>query len=137
MKLNFIYLSHFYSLFSTVCRTGPNRNGGGVLVSINENIPSKELKEYPIQSDMDGTFVEMNFQKCRLLLFGSCHPLSHSHKYFLDYLSFRLNVLTKNKKKFCIKLYKKEIKKYCSDINVKYKSKYKSPTNLRVKYFEK
>ena len=44
-----------------VCRIGPNRNGGGVVVPINENIPSKELKEYPIQSDMDGTFVEINF----------------------------------------------------------------------------
>ena len=44
-----------------VCRIDPNRNGGGVSVPINENIPSKELKEYPIQSDMDGTFVEINF----------------------------------------------------------------------------
>ena len=47
-----------------VCRTDPNRNGGDVLASINQNIPSKELIEYPIQSNMDGTFVEMNFQKC-------------------------------------------------------------------------
>ena len=60
-----------------------------------------------IQNDMDGTFVEMNFQKCRWLLFGSYHPPSQSYKYFLDYLSFRLDVLTKNKKIFFIKLLKK------------------------------
>ena len=83
-----------------VCRIGPNRNGGGVVVPINENIPSKELKEYPIQSDMDSTFVEINFQKCRWLLSGSYHPPSQSHKFILDYLSFRLDILTKNKKSF-------------------------------------
>ena len=84
---------------------------------------------------MDGNFVEMNFQKCRWLLFGSYHRPSQSHKYFLDYLSFRLDVLTKNRKMFCVKLCKKEMKKYCNDINVKYKSNYKSIICLRVKIF--
>ena len=49
---------------------------------------------------MEGIFVEMNFQKCKWLLFGSYHPPSQSQKYFLDYVSFRLDVLTKNKKIF-------------------------------------
>ena len=48
-----------------------------------------------------------------------------------------VDVLTKNKKKFCIKLCKKEMKKYWNDINVEYKSKNKSIIHLRVKYFEK
>ena len=135
MKLNFIHPFHFCSLFQTVCKTDPNRNGGGVLVSINENIPSKESKECPIQNCMDGTFVEMNFQKCRWLLFGSYNRPFQSHKHFLDYLSFRLDVLTKNRKMFCVKLCKKEMKKYCNDINVKYKSNYKSIICLRVKIF--
>ena len=75
------------------CRTDPNRNGGGILVSINENIPSKELKKYPIQSDMDGTLVEMNFQKCRWFLFGSYHCPS---------------LLTKTKKSFASSSVKKK-----------------------------
>ena len=50
--------------------------GGGVIVYIREDIPSKLLDKHIFLYDMDGLFVELNFRKCKRLLFWNIPPPS-------------------------------------------------------------
>ena len=50
--------------------------GGGVIVYIREDIPSKLLDKHIFLYDMDGLFVELNFRKCKWLLFWNIPPPS-------------------------------------------------------------
>ena len=51
-----------------------NRNGGGIIIYVREDIPSKILEKYKLPQDVEGTFVELNFRKIKWLLFGVYHP---------------------------------------------------------------
>ena len=57
--------------FSEPYRLDRNRNGGGVMIYIREDIPSKRLDKHVFPYDMKGLFVELNFRKCKWLLFGT------------------------------------------------------------------
>ena len=50
--------------------------GGGVIAYIREDIPSKLLDKHIFLYDMDGLFVELNFRKCKWLLFWNIPPPS-------------------------------------------------------------
>ena len=52
------------------------RNGGGLLVYIEQDIPYKELKSHSFVEDIEGIFIEINLRKCRWLLFAMYHPPS-------------------------------------------------------------
>ena len=60
-----------------------NSNGGGVLIYVREDIPSKPLTDLKLPHDIEGIFVELNLRKNKWLLFGSYHPPSQSDDYFL------------------------------------------------------
>ena len=62
--------------FSEPYRLDRNRKGGGVIVYIREDIPSKLLDKHIFLYDMDGLFVELNFRKCKWLLFWNIPPPS-------------------------------------------------------------
>ena len=51
-----------------------NKNGGGVLIYIREDIPSKKLFRHELPDDIEGIFVEINFRKTKWLLLGTYHP---------------------------------------------------------------
>ena len=59
-----------------------NRNRGGVLIYIREDIPSKPLAGHKLTHDTEGIFVELILRKKKWLLFGSYHQPSQSDKYF-------------------------------------------------------
>ena len=40
-----------------------NRNGGGVLIYVREDIPSKPLTDHKLPYDIEGIFVELNMRK--------------------------------------------------------------------------
>ena len=71
--------------FSQTCLT-ENRNGRGVMIYIREGIPSKRLNKHVFSYDMEGLFVELNFRKCKWLLFGTYHPSSQADIYYFDNL---------------------------------------------------
>ena len=48
-----------------------NRNGGGVMIFVKEDIPSKLLTKHNFASDVEGLFVVLNFRKSKWLLFGT------------------------------------------------------------------
>ena len=55
--------------FSELYRLDRNRNGEGVMIYIREDIPSKRLDKHVFPYDMEDLFVELNFRKCKWLLF--------------------------------------------------------------------
>ena len=67
--------------YSEPYRFDRNRNGGGVLIYIREDIPSKLLADHKLPHDIEGIFVELNLRKKKWLLFGSYHPPSQSDEH--------------------------------------------------------
>ena len=70
--------------------------GGGVLIYVREDIPSKELKsqELRTQLNFEGIFLEINLRKSKWLLFGGYNPRKDDIAIFLNQLSTNLNMYT-------------------------------------------
>ena len=51
-----------------------NRNGGGVIIYVSEDIPSKLLRKNLFPNDREEIFIEINFRKSKWLLCGTYHP---------------------------------------------------------------
>ena len=62
--------------YSEPYRLDRNRNGGGVLIYIREDIPSKNLISHTIPSDIEGLFIELNLRNSKWLLFGTYNMAS-------------------------------------------------------------
>ena len=60
--------------FTMPYRLDRNRNGGGVIIYVREDIPSKILEKHKLPQDVEGMFVELNFRKIKWLLFGAYNP---------------------------------------------------------------
>ena len=68
----------FIEGYSEPYRLDRNRNGGGVMIYVREDIPSKQLDKHIFTKNIEGLFVEINLRKTKLLLFGSYrsdHPV--------------------------------------------------------------
>ena len=72
--------------FSEPYRYDRNRNGGGIMIYIRDNIPSKLLEKHKFHDDMEGLFVELNFRKVKWLLLGTYHPPSQNDIYYFNQL---------------------------------------------------
>ena len=72
----------FIAGFTAPYRLDRNIQGGGVLVYVKEDIPSKQLNCHVFPEDIEGMFVEINQRKTKWLLFGSYHPPSQSEQYY-------------------------------------------------------
>ena len=62
--------------FSIQCRWDRNRNGGGAIVYVKEDMPSERLSRHSFKEDIEGLFVEINFRKSKWLLGGIYQPPS-------------------------------------------------------------
>ena len=82
-QLNFISMA-FHRLTDMI-RIG---FGGGVLVHIREDIPSKELKDSYSSGNIESIFVEINLHKKKRINGGTYNPNKNT-------LAFHLNVLKK------------------------------------------
>ena len=78
--------------FSEPYRLDRNRHGGGILIYVREDIPSKELKKHYLPSDIEGIFVEINLRKVKWLLFGSYHPPSQSDNHYFENVTNALDL---------------------------------------------
>ena len=63
--------------FSKPFRLDRNKNGGGVMIYVREDIPSKLLIKHVLPSDIECIFLELNFRKFKWLLVGTYHPPGH------------------------------------------------------------
>ena len=72
--------------FSEPYRYDRNRKGGGVMIYIRDDIPSKCLEKHKFPGDIEGIFVELNFRKVKWLLFGTYHPPTQNDLYYFNQL---------------------------------------------------
>ena len=78
--------------FSKPYRLDRNRNGGGILIYVREDIPSKLLLKHNFPDDIDGIFIEINLRKIKWLLFGTYHPPSQADNYYFDSITRALDI---------------------------------------------
>ena len=81
--------------YSEPYRLDRNRDGGGVLIYVREDIPSKRLTRHNFTKNVEGLFIEINLRKSKLLFFGgyrSDHAVYGLNKEdYLEQLSFALD----------------------------------------------
>ena len=56
---------------------------GGVLISVQEDQPCKQLTKHNLPDDIKGIFVETDFRKLKWLLFETYDPSRQQAEYFL------------------------------------------------------
>ena len=96
-KLDSSFPTQQFSLdgFSTPYRLDRNRDGGGVLIYVREDIPSKQLTKHTFSKNVEGLFIEINLRKTKLLFFGGYRSehkdFGLSKDDFLEQLVFALD----------------------------------------------
>ena len=84
--------------FSSPFQLDWNRKGGGILIYMRSDIPSKLLTKHSFPNDIEGLFVETNFRKSKWLLFGTYQPPSQNHQYYFDCLDGAIDVYSSYEK---------------------------------------
>ena len=96
-KLDSSFPSEQFALagYSKPHRLDRNRDGGGVMIYVREDIPSKLLCKHSFTKNVEGMFIEINLRKTKLLFFGGyrseheVHGLTKSD--FLEQIGFALD----------------------------------------------
>ena len=65
---------------------GAPPNSGGLLVYVNDQVPSKEIKSVSIPNDIQAIPIELNLRKCKWLLLSIYKLPSQNKVYFMDQL---------------------------------------------------
>ena len=71
-------------LFILPYRLGRNRNSGGVMIFVKEDILRSLLTKHNFPSDFGGLFDEIHFRKSECLLFGTCNPSAQNDQYLFN-----------------------------------------------------
>ena len=88
--------------FTKPYRMDRNRNGGGIMIYVRDDIPSKQLNRHDFPSDIEGIFIELNFKKVKWLLLGTYHPPNASDSYYFEKLSNSLDLYIDTYDKFVL-----------------------------------
>ena len=73
--------------YSEPHRKDRNLGAGGLLMYVNENIPSRKLNEHTLPDDVEIMCVEINLKKQKWILMGLYRPPNMNEMYFLNHLS--------------------------------------------------
>ena len=92
-----------------------NRNGGGVIIYVREDIPSKILTKHVWPSDTEALFIELDFKKCKRLLSRIYHPPSQSDQYFFGKLDNALDLYSNCENILLVGDFKAQIGETCLD----------------------
>ena len=77
-----------------IVRKDRDRNGGGLLLYINENIPFKIIQNSSLPPTLEDLLIEINLGRCKFLLIGLYKPPSVPEKEFLLHLNKAHNFLS-------------------------------------------
>ena len=88
--------------YSKPYRRDRNRNGGGILIYVREDIPSKELLKFKFPSDIEEIYIEMNLRKTKWLFLGTYHPPSQSDNYFFQNIGSSIDFYCQYYEKFLL-----------------------------------
>ena len=61
-----------------------NRNCGGIIIYVREDVLTKTLTKHNLPGDIEGIFLEIYFRKSKWLLCEIYHPPSQTDQYFFD-----------------------------------------------------
>ena len=85
-------LGQFYvEGFTMTYKLDRNCNGGGVIIYVREDIPSKILEKHKLPQDVEDMFVVLNLRKIEWLLFGTYHSPSENDQYYFEALDKALD----------------------------------------------
>ena len=84
--------------FSIPYRLDRDRNGGGLMIYVRNDIPSKMLTKHNLSEDIEATFIELNFRKCKRLLCATYRAPYQNHNYFFDNIDKGLDVYSTNER---------------------------------------
>ena len=76
-----------YKGYSLPHRKDRALGGGGLILYVNENIPSKKLNEHILPDDVEILCTEINLKKQKWVIIGIYHPPNMKDDYFIDHLS--------------------------------------------------
>ena len=66
--------------------------GGGVMIFVREELPSKQLLKHTLPDAIEALIVEINLRKTKFLLLGGYRPPSQSQNYFFNAITNALDV---------------------------------------------
>ena len=92
----------FIECYSKPFRFDRNRNRGGVLLYIREDIPWKELKLHRHPHDIEVIFAEVNLKKIKLLPFATYNQPSQVDEYFFGEIGKILSKYSQKYSKFLL-----------------------------------
>ena len=75
-----------------------NRSGGGIIIYVREDIPTKILAKHNFPEDIEGIFLEINFRKSKWLWCAIYHPVSQNDQCFFDNIDKALDIYCSYKK---------------------------------------
>ena len=103
-KLDHTFLASQFLVtgFSVYYRLDQNRNGGGIMIFIRDDIPSRVLTKHVFPDDIEGLFTELNFRKAKWLLFETYHPPTQSDSYYCNNLDKALDLYSHYEKKLLV-----------------------------------
>ena len=88
--------------FSKPFRFDRNRNGGGILLFIREDILCKELTLHKHPDNIKEIFVEINLMRTEWLLFTTYHPPTQEDEYCFVHVGEQLNNFSQIYDKFLL-----------------------------------
>ena len=78
--------------YSKPYRLDRNKHGGGVIIYVREDIPSKLLNKHNFPNEIEGLFIEINLRKTKWLLFGTYHPPNQNDQYYFEHVGRALDI---------------------------------------------
>ena len=88
--------------FSVSYRLDRNRNRGGVMIFIRDDIPSTVLTKHIFSDHIEGLFIDLNFREAKWLLFETYHPPTQSDSYFFNNLDKALDLYSHYDRKLLV-----------------------------------
>ena len=88
--------------FRVPYRIDRDRNGGGTMIYVREDIPSKELTRHTFKDDIEGIFIELNFKKYKILVLGTYRPPNSDKLDYFDSISNSLDLYLTKYEKFVL-----------------------------------
>ena len=76
-------------------RKDRNCHGGGIIVYIREDIPSRKLEQLKLEDDIEGIFFEINLRKSKWMVLATYRPPSSSIPQYLNSIGNAIDFYSK------------------------------------------